>query len=254
MCFPLTVPIGIPSIVSHRDELVHGLISLAEEYRLVLVRGTPACGKTTIRRLVVNVLLATRPKMPVYVLNGWKRERVLENNGWDNHFKKCTGIRGEMWPTTPAFLLFDECQQSFWDEDLWSGLIKEVNPFSPISESPRIIFFSSYGSPGRGNAGFDSDKYFQTPPYFGEQQTVSMRIEENQATGISHGLHLLLSQHEAFDMMHKYVNGVGLPLSEELMLYLYIISEGHAGCLAALMGTLDRDPVSLSHIPITLRY
>ena len=231
-------------------------MSLVDKYRLVLVRGTPACGKTTLRKLVANEILSaqTHGEMrPLYVLNGWNKDTVVESNGWDNYLRKWTGIRGQTWSTTPAFLLFDECQQSFWDENLWTEFMKEVNPFSPKSESPCIICFSSYGSPGRGNAGFDDTNYFQTPPYFGEEQTVSVRFE-NQGTSISHGLRLLLNQDEAFDMMRKYVDSVGLPLTTELMSYLYTVSEGHAGCLAALVGILDRAPVRLLINPTILRY
>lgn len=62
-----------------------------------------------------------------------------------------------------------------------------------------------------------------------------MRDEE------THGLRLLLTWYDALDMMNLCAKGVGLPLSDELRLYLYIISEGHAGCLAALMGSLYCD-------------
>lgn len=118
------------------------MISLAEDYRLVLIHGIPACGKTTIRKLVVNVLLATRPNAPVYVLNGWEEELVLGVHSWDNHLKKCTGILGELWPTIPAFLLFNKCQQSFWDESLWSKLMKEVETvFAGIRVSVHTLYF-----------------------------------------------------------------------------------------------------------------
>lgn len=66
-----------------------------------------------------------------------------------------------------------------------------------------------------------------------------------------HGLHLLLSHEEASYVMQKYINGVGLPSSEELMLYLSFMCEIDVGCLTDLMGALGQAPVSFSlpHVP-----
>lgn len=112
---------------------IYGLISLAEDYRLALIRGIPTCGKTTICKIVVNVLLATRPNARVHVLNGWE-EGLTGVHSWDNHLKKCTGIIGELWLTIAAFLLFNKCRQSFWDESLWSKLMTKVETvFAGIS-------------------------------------------------------------------------------------------------------------------------
>lgn len=209
------------------------MIDLAHQYPLILIRGTPASGKTTIRKLTANALLDKFPNIPVHVVIGWDKEEVTANKGWDVHLKIITGTRGSDWPTKPAFLLFDEAQQSYWDKSLWSSVFKDISPHSESTQRPSVIFFSSYGFPGRGNHGFGEHKYFQTSPYFADQQMIGMRQEESS-------LHVLLSYEEAMDMINLKMRMVGKPISKDLMDCLYSVSEGHAGCLAALMSILGK--------------
>lgn len=194
----------ILSNVSPRQELIDGLLRLVHKYHLVLIRGTLASGKTTIMKLVANAFLEKNPHTPVHIISGWNKKKVAANEGWSHYLKKLTGIYGVKWPTTPAFLLFDECQQSYWDEDLWSWFRIDT------SRRPRIL----------------------------EEST----------------LHILLKHEEASDMMKRHVRAIGPPMSKDLMDRLYVISEGHAGCLAALMVALGQAEVSFSHIPILEYY
>ena len=62
------------------------------------------------------------------------------------------------------------------------------------------------------------------------------------------GLGLLLNAEEATDVMKKYIDAVGPPsLSKDLMDELFLISNGHVGCLTALIGVLGRAAVSVLH-------
>ncbi|KAL2014810.1 hypothetical protein VTN00DRAFT_2335 [Thermoascus crustaceus] len=73
----ITDPFKIPTIVSPRVQLVNGIIDRAEKYRLILVRGTPACGKTTVMNLVANELLARHSgETPVHIITGWDEKQV----------------------------------------------------------------------------------------------------------------------------------------------------------------------------------
>jgi len=236
--------------VSPRVQLVNGIIDRAEEYRMILVKGTPACGKTTTMRLVANELLARHSgEKPVHIITGWGREAVEKAGGWDDYLMQVTGI-GDSWITRPAYLLFDEAQESYWDTTLWSVFLKGIDPFI-AAECPCVISFASYGSPGRGNPGFYKQKYFMIPMTFGPRQLISMRAEEpfnEEAMDCDDEdvLGLLLDAEEATNVMKKYMNATGSPpLSKDLMDELFLISNGHVGCLTALMGVLGQAAVSV---------
>lgn len=241
---------GIPHVVAPREHLVNGIIKQAEDFRLILVRGTPACGKTTLMHLVANWLFnQSTEKRPVYVMTGWDKEDVYKAGGWKPYLEQKTGIGGNTWPVARAYLLLDEAQESYWDTTLWSEFFKSIIPFQN-PESPYVILFASYGSPGRGYAGFYESKYFKMPMELGPQQVLSMRPEESFTTDSkpadSNGQNcfsLLLGEEEAVDVMKR--SNCSLPLSSELMEELFSISDGHVGCLAALVGLLDRAKVSV---------
>lgn len=93
----------------------------------VIVRGTPAIGKTALLKQIVRVLLRNEPKCPLYVLHGWPENEVKKAGGWSAYFKNCTGVEGEKWETEPSTLLIDEAQCSYWDLDVWSAFFKTVH-------------------------------------------------------------------------------------------------------------------------------
>lgn len=238
----------IPPVVSPRVRLVNGIIDRAELYHMILVRGTPACGKTTIMRLVANELLARYSEdIPLHIITGWNEEKVTRAGDWKNYLSQVTGIRGNSWPTSRAYLLLDEAQETYWDDNLWAEFFKDINPYPG---APRVILFASYGSPDRGNAGFNPEKYCKTPMDFPPGALISMYAEEfydeQRGCDDQNRLGLLLNDEEATDVMNRYISTVGpLPLSKDLMDEFFLITNGHAGCLVALMGILGRASVSI---------
>lgn len=229
--------------ISPRLKLVDGIIERAELYKLIIVRGTPACGKSVLVDLVANELLR-KTEWPVFVLNGWTRWDV-ESVGWHEYLRKKTGISGSDWPTTKAYLLFDEAQESYWDGTMWASLFKTMIPF--FDDCPKIILFASYGFPGRGNAGFDPAKFFKTPVEFGPSQVIAMRSEDSLDDDEKlDKIGILLNEAEASDMMDRCGHTGGFLLAPDLRERFYHISGGHAGCLAALIGVLGRTPVSMN--------
>lgn len=92
-------------------KLVNGIISQAQNYRIIIVRGTLACGKTTLIELVANKLFEIHGKIfPIHVLNGWNKEEVEGAGDWKAYLEKKTGVHGGLWPLYPTYLLLDEAQ------------------------------------------------------------------------------------------------------------------------------------------------
>src|SRR2546423_1747471 len=100
-------------------KLVDEMIARVQCYHIIRVRGTPASGKTTVMQLVANKLLGKYGQTtPIHTLSGWNKNVVKEATGWNAYLKQETGTGGDKWPTYPAYLLLDEAQQSYWDDQL----------------------------------------------------------------------------------------------------------------------------------------
>jgi hypothetical protein len=229
------------------------MIARVQRYHIIRVRGTPASGKTTIMQLMANKLLEMYGHtIPIYTLTGWNKEKIRSLTGWNAYLGQETGVYGKDWPTYPAYLLLDEAQQSYWDEELWANLFKAIEPV--LGGSPFIILFSSYGSPGRGFAGYDGEKHILTSMIFAAEQQISLRLDENidEYQPIQwrpwRPVGLLLDEDEAIDILTRYTLTTIHPspsLSADLKKGFFLISNGHVGLLTSLVRVLQDVPVSV---------
>jgi hypothetical protein len=242
--------VDISPLVSSRTRLVNGIIDRAESFRIIMVKGTPACGKTTAMHLIANELLArSSGAMPIHIITGWDERDVCQTGGWNQYLMQKTGIKGRDWPTSSAYLLIDEAQESYWDSELWAAFFKEIIQ-SNTPGNPCVVLFASYGSAGQGEEGFCEYLHRKIPMTFGPAQVISMRADESLDKSLMggndpNGLGLLLDAEEATDVMKKYIDIENSPfLSKDLMDELFLISDGHAGCLTSLMDVLGRAKVS----------
>ena len=210
-------------------------------------------------QLVVNKLLEKHGQtIPIHTLSGWNKDEVKEATGWNAYLKRETGVDGRKWPTYPAYLLLDEAQQSYWDDQLWADLFKAIQP---VVGSPFVILFSSYGSPNRGFAGFD-EEHIKTPMVFAANQQISLRPDEsigdylpiltwssgNTELHTCRPVGLLLNEDETIDVVTRYASAAIHPspsLSADLKKGFFLFSEGHAGLLTSLLRALQSIPVSV---------
>ena len=75
------------------------------EYGLVLVRGCPSSGKTTVMRLLNNKLVADGAST-YFDRMGATISHI--GGGWDGYLKQEAGVPGRKWPGYCAWLLLDE--------------------------------------------------------------------------------------------------------------------------------------------------
>jgi hypothetical protein len=244
-------PYELPPFVNPRTKLVDEMIARVQRYHIIRVRGTPASGKTTVMNLMANKLLEKYGQTtPIHTLTGWD-EKEVRATGWNAYLKQETGVCGNDWLTYPAYLLLDEAQESHWDGKLWTDLFKRVEPV--VSGSPFIILCSSYGSPGRGFAGYDGEKHTKTPMVFAAGQQISMRPDESINVRLPISMQcrpvgLLLDEDEAIDVMTRYASTTMQPspsLSADLKKEFFLISNGHVGLLTSLVRVLQDIPVSV---------
>jgi hypothetical protein len=130
--------IAYPSAVIHdiftpRQKLVDDIISRVGVYKLISVRGTPACGKSSLMHLLANELFTLYGQSPpTYTLTGWEPKKVQEAGGWAHYLEQTTGVNGDDWLNHNAYLLIDEAQQSYWDVNgLWD-FFKSITLLHPV--------------------------------------------------------------------------------------------------------------------------
>jgi len=211
--------------------------------------------------LVANKLLKTYGhEFPIHVVNGWDENRVGKV-GWNKYLKQLTGVYGDDWRNYPAYLLLDEAQQSYWDDELWAAFFKSI---MPIPGAPFVILFSSYGSPNTGFASLGGQKHRKTPMNFATEQQISMRpmesIEDNERILTQSGkttkwhicrpVGLLLEEDEAIDVLTRYLRATMQPcpsISAGLKKELFLITDGHVGCITSLVRIITDVRV---HIPL----
>lgn len=101
------------------------------------VRGTPACGKTTLSKLIAAHMKTENPTTRVVWLDSWIPQ--VTQGDW------CTYLR-QRWKVVPddgSILVLDDAQVSYWDVGLWNFL----RAICTREYNNRAIAFTSRGSP-----------------------------------------------------------------------------------------------------------
>lgn len=149
-----------------RTTTIEKLLQMVTHSRVVFVRGTPACGKSTMAILLRRYVVDSHRHLKVHSVT-WAQTDLP----WFDYLNIQSGLahlKADDWASMEnTLIIIDEVQASFKDTGLWSDLIK------PISERPRIagpmiVLFGSYGSPlTRPTRG-------KTPMTFAPNQRVSL--------------------------------------------------------------------------------
>lgn len=209
-----------------RTDTIRKLATILDEERVAHVRGTPASGKTTLAHLLESYYIKCGE--PVVFLNGWHNVskptthliRECEANGY-------SGIDRHNLLSTNIVFIFDEAQQSYYDLDLWLGIIKTQ---SGAFAGPKICLFSSYGSPATGPTNYPLGS---TPIHFGAEQRISI----TPSPFVENGVCLFYSEQEFKDVVSR---ACSIPtrkfaLDPAACEYLYSITGGHPGATTALL-------------------
>ena len=151
----------------------------------------------------------------------WQWEERLERRGWKG------------WPKagTRQYILIDEAQDSYWDEDFWNDFLKQLQGFD---KGTRAILFCSYGSPSAR----PNDHAAFTPLSIGAVARVSLRPQSTDDIG------LLLTREEYEELLRKHPKV--LAFDEGLKSAIYEWTAGHVGAVYVLIEFI-LDEVSTSH-------
>jgi hypothetical protein len=223
--------------LSPRDRTVKELEQILEKERVVLVRGTPTSGKTTLGQLLQHHYKHNKINgriIPVVIFDAWEcdgkdykrkirdegRQEYSEFENWD------FVTNGEY------LLILDEGQMSYPDRLLWFGLIKRQS-WQSVGQShgPRICIRASYGSLGAGPDQTDAS------PLASLTAAQRVSIKKSPLHG-SLNLTLFYDRDELSDVISRFTVGGGIPklrLSEKARTRIYELTNGHLGAVYGIM-------------------
>ncbi|CEN62326.1 hypothetical protein ASPCAL08963 [Aspergillus calidoustus] len=206
-----------------RTDILDELIRRAHHFRIVAVTAPQGSGKTQLMRLLANVLLAHTK--PVHVITGWPQDGI--QGGWENYLISQTGYNGNYWLSYEAYLLLDEAQHTYWDQDFHERFFAKIQPES----APCVILFASHG----------------LEPILGDLNS----IQSFTPTGKGIGLHwdipqspcrsvgLLFRRYEADNFIARYHFARSSPApTDEMKEGFFQCTNGNIGMLTALLDIL----------------
>ncbi|KAE9408958.1 hypothetical protein BT96DRAFT_985279 [Gymnopus androsaceus JB14] len=154
---------NFPYVVARREKLVDSIIKRLNVVNFIQLRGSPACGKSTLLRLI-QVKLEGLGEF-CYRFDSWHKD--VQDDRMDLEGYEHEAIRRN----ATTSVLIDEGQATYTDIDLWTGLFKRVADALP-GHPFRIIVACSYGSAMPETTDFDSDEIL---PYLNEDMRVNLR-------------------------------------------------------------------------------
>jgi hypothetical protein len=226
---------------SLRPVVTEGILKRAFKYRVVLVCGTPACGKTILMHLIHRHILEKHPTLRVTTFYGWPAGMKDEDSNKYLESKTRTSL-AQILCAQDMVVFIDDAQSSYYDDNLWSFL-KHLGP----NRGAYFILFSSYGNPGPSPVEVKTG----TSPIFEPGQRVSLdwrNVDRRNASRTGRSIGILLSKNEAEDVIKRYCITSPNPLrfSRDLQGHLITLSKGHAGALNGLIETVAKDSASIT--------
>lgn len=200
------------------------LIRYPRYLTIILVRGTPASGKSISTKL-------KQPHFQSFELNMWPPG--MSPQASKAYFNRVVGTEYRNFSVSTDWLMcIDNAQSSYYDNMLWTT-------FKGLDTGAYFILFSSYGSTGASSV----DVKYGTPPIFLPQQRISLESEDLENFDASGGL--LLKRVEADDLIWRLCKAqpAKLEFDQELGDLLFELSEG-----VGRTGRLNFHPPSKYHV------
>lgn len=230
--FVATNPASAGAFTSPRAGTVQELARLVDEHLVVHVRGTPSSGKTTLAYLLFKYY--HDQGIPVVILNLWPRGKWFEDKLVEAaHEAGHRSVRKENLAFANIVFILDEAQKSYGDLRFWNNFIKMQ---SGGIGGPRIVLFTSYGSPTQGS---DSWEGAATPVRFVAAQRVSILPSKFRS---SPRISLFYNREEFDDVIDRLCRDelCPLPLHTEARAYILSLTNGHPGAVRAVHGMLQK--------------
>lgn len=236
-----------------RTTTIEKLLQIITHARVVYVRGTPACGKSTMATLLRRYVLDSHRHLKVHSFT-WTQTYLP----WFEYMNIQSGLaylKADDWASMEnTLIIIDEVQVSFHDTGLWSDLIKPMSE-RPLKAGPMIVLFGSYGSPltgprrGTTPMTFAPDQRVSLQPNF--QSTPSLTLQQGSSI-LTPKIGLFFDHTEYKDVLVRFqrsssIGGQPFILSKELSERIWDLTSGHPGGVRALLTILMEATESRSY-------
>ena len=210
-----------------RQQTVQRLAELLDQNKVMHVRGTPASGKSTLARLLCELLIE-------------KKQKVVFISRWDSsisaiaYLKEMCQQQGYLEGrqldilTLDIVFVIDDAQQTYVHSDLWYDVIKTQ---SKRPTGPRFCLFSSYGCPITGSTNYP----FKTPPVvLARSQRVSLIVTCNSDAP---DICLFYNDAEYEDVLRRFYKHEFnyFTLDADAERYLFELTSGHPGAVNSIL-------------------
>lgn len=218
-------------MICPRQGTTEQLAKILDAKKLVHIRGTPACGKTTFAYLLKRYYI--QKGVPVVYVPTWPKKG--DKIKCINHL--LTHVQDAGYPISfndlidaNIVLILDEAQMSYHDSDLWVWFIKFE---AGRSAGPRICVFASYGSPTTGAPENGSS----TPGYIPVGQRISITISKLRG---SPQISVFYTRTEFDDLIQRSRNNEfdNLPLNEAAADYIFSMTNRNPGAVGGILDIL----------------
>ncbi|KAI9748559.1 MAG: hypothetical protein M4579_007189 [Chaenotheca gracillima] len=226
------------TLTCRREKTVRDFLEQLRTSRVILVRGTPSSGKSTLSRLLELYARNSDPDLTVHRIV-WNVSRP----DYINHFRALNALTGraerdhdDWFRQRQILLIVDEAQASYSFPDFWAELVK---PVAQAHKGPMIALFASYGSSATG----PSDGGI-TPMTFSDDQQISARPRPYSDTGLV----LYFTRSEFDDVVSRYsahTGHYGQPflLEPDLTTYIWEFINGYPGAVDAVLEILAKSAI-----------
>ncbi|KAL2821050.1 hypothetical protein BJX63DRAFT_418092 [Aspergillus granulosus] len=218
-----------------RSDTTEKLADLIDKRSVVHVRGTPACGKTTLAHLLRRYY-ASKGRHVCFISAWIDLSTYIPRAAGSGAFDLLAQVLHER-KAGPAdyiipgtIILVDEAQVSYSDQLFWNDIIKElIQGRCPEDIDIKLCLFSSYGSPITG-----VEHVIYTPATFKAKQRVNFTI---QPGGPPLGIFFTEAEsYNTIDQIIEYGHSQRIvTFDNHAKNYLFSLTNGHPSGLKALV-------------------
>jgi energy-coupling factor transporter ATP-binding protein EcfA2 len=202
---------------------------ITDTYTFLQVRGTPGSGKTTLLKLLRNLILKEEEGAQVHVISNWFDIDTTPESQYNTRLNsRVPGLLDQSHEiTSKTFILFDNGQDTYWDEQLWEIFLKD---HQQRPNGFRIILFSTYGSPTKRPVSYPQG----IPPIVPPRARISLRRQNHSSIGEPVGL--LLTREEFDDVVQRADKVILDPYFQD---FIFESTDGHVGAVICILEALS---------------
>lgn len=237
-------PFPIPNDYHPRPSIVSNLTASLMKYSAVMVRGTPACGKTILGKLVYNYVVRNLPDYTCIHLY-WERQEDGNARGdmaWHEYLVRGHGIdSAEIEKKVNVIFIIDDAHLAFNNYD--NGLWNVVKNAKSNGVAAKFLLLASYMNasnivPIYGSASCDLVGPHHVPLFPGRHEDIAIAFTKEEISDLV-GLGVSLGEHYHLQTLITDA--------------LWKVANGHVGLTKAIIEHIGSTNVSFYNLRVSFR-